>query len=166
MAKPLNLNAGKIEEFQPVEVSTGAGDATKMVQLNGAGKFDISLLPDGVGDDASTFVATGAIAAGDIINIMADGTVQKADAGTNNFEGWGFAPSAITDTSTGNILFDGTISGLSGLTPGAIYYMDASTPGGITLTAPSGSGEIIQKIGRATSATTLSFEPGDSIKLV
>jgi hypothetical protein len=43
---------------------------------------------------------------------------------------------------------------LSGLTPGATYYADPTTPGGITTVMPTGTA-VVQIIGKATSATSL-----------
>lgn len=43
---------------------------------------------------------------------------------------------------------------LSGLTPGATYYADPTTPGGITTVMPTGT-DVVQIVGKATSSTAL-----------
>lgn len=50
---------------------------------------------------------------------------------------------------------------LSGLTPGAAYWLGAA--GGVAATAPSveHSGDVVQFIGKAMSATDLMFAPGE-----
>jgi hypothetical protein len=53
---------------------------------------------------------------------------------------------------------------MSGLTPGAKYFL-ATTAGGVSATAPSGSGNVVQPVGVAINATTLSFNPGDVLVL-
>jgi len=54
---------------------------------------------------------------------------------------------------------DQVISGFSGLTPGATYFISASTAGEIVTPAPISSGNYIYRVGRAVSATELRFEP-------
>ena len=43
----------------------------------------------------------------------------------------------------------GSLPGSPGLTIGAIYYLSASTPGGVTQTPPSKYGEVIKPLFRA-----------------
>jgi hypothetical protein len=50
---------------------------------------------------------------------------------------------------------DGLLAGFSGLTAGAVYFLDPNTPGGITTTVPSVTGQKIQAVGTAFSTTTL-----------
>ena len=45
------------------------------------------------------------------------------------------------------------------LTVGSPIYVDASTAGAITQTAPTGSGKIVQKVGFALTATVVYFNP-------
>jgi hypothetical protein len=42
---------------------------------------------------------------------------------------------------------------------GFVYYLDAATPGDITATAPSGSGDVVYMVGVAKSATEMIFMP-------
>lgn len=159
--KPVQLVSGILTEVEAKIASAGAGDAGKIVALDAGGKIDSTMMPSGIGADAKSMTASEAISAGDIVNVH-DSTgakVRKADATTSSKSAVGFAPSAIASSATGTIQFEGTITGLSGLTIGATYYL-ATTAGGITATPPTGSGQIVQKVGVALSATELSFEPG------
>lgn len=159
--KPVQLVSGVLTEVEAKTASAGAGDAGKIVALDAGGKIDSTMMPSGVGSDSKSMTASEAISAGDIVNVH-DSTgakVRKADATATGKNGVGFAPSAISNGASGTINFEGTISGLSGLTIGATYYL-ATTAGGITETPPSGSGNVVQKVGTAISATELSFEPG------
>lgn len=61
-----------------------------------------------------------------------------------------FAVSAVAAEASGTFLLAGRVTGLSGLTPGATYYVSA-TPGAITSTAPS----LSRQVGVADSLTTL-----------
>lgn len=54
----------------------------------------------------------------------------------------------------------GPVGGFSSLTPGAVYYIDSSTAGAITATAPTGALVWAKSIGYAESATVLFVLPG------
>ena len=159
--KPVQLVSGVLTEVEAKIASAGAGDAGKIVALDASGKIDSTMMPSGVGSDSKSMTASEAISAGDIVNVhdSSGAKVRKADATATGKNAVGFAPSAISNGASGTINFEGTISGLSGLTIGATYYL-ATTAGGITATPPSGSGNVVQKVGTAISATELSFEPG------
>lgn len=159
--KPVQLVSGVLTEVEAKTASAGAGDAGKIVALDAGGKIDSTMMPSGVGSDAKSMTASEAISAGDIVNVhdSSGAKVRKADATTSAKSAVGFAPSAIANGASGTINFEGTITGLSGLTIGATYYL-ATTAGTITATPPTGSGNAVQKVGVAISATELSFEPG------
>lgn len=53
---------------------------------------------------------------------------------------------------------------LSGLTPSQNYFLSETTPGGITTTPPSGTGEIIIHLGRAYTATRFVLQIGVQIR--
>jgi len=59
---------------------------------------------------------------------------------------------------------ESTNTQLSGATPGNVF-LSASVPGGFTSTAPSTAGHVVQRLGVATSATTVNFEPSQPIVL-
>lgn len=159
MAKLLRNNAGQVEEYTPISASTGAGDANKVPQTGANGKLDSTLIPTGTGEDYSR-VASENLAAGDLINVWDDaGTakIRKADATAAGKEAMGFVQSAILSAASGTArIGNGVISGLAGLTIGANYYL-STTAGLYTTTAPSTVGNIIQKVGKAISATELSY---------
>lgn len=58
---------------------------------------------------------------------------------------------------------EGTITGLAGLIPGR-YYL-ATSPGEVTTTPPSASGNVVQYIGEAVSTTEITFERNDGVIL-
>lgn len=150
----------------PVNTSAGAADAGKLPKLDAGGKLDTTMMPSGLGADTGTFIASENISAGNLVNLWNDaGTVKvrKADATSAGKEAHGFCTSAITSGASGIVTFDGTISGLSGLTLGKQFL--SATPGASTATAPSGTGNVVQVVGFAKSATELVFEAGDPITL-
>ncbi|MFN0027720.1 MAG: hypothetical protein ACKV2O_11175, partial [Acidimicrobiales bacterium] len=62
------------------------------------------------------------------------------------------------------VYFEGSDTGVTGLTPGVQFL--STTPGLATATAPSGAGQVVQRVGFATSATALNFQSNDPIVLV
>jgi hypothetical protein len=124
-----------------------------------ATSIDVSGAIDGAASAALT--ASEAIAAGDFVNIYSSSgaKVRKANATDDTKPVNAFAQSAIASGAAGSVRgAGGKISVLSGLTPGATYYL-ATTGGAITTTPPSGSGNLVQEIGVAVSATELLFNP-------
>jgi hypothetical protein len=147
--------------------SAGAGDSGKVVQLDAAGRIDTSMMPVGVGADTATVATSENLAAGDIVNIWNDGgtaKARKADATAEGKEAIGFVLAGVTSPANATVYFEGTITGLTSLTPGARYYA-STTAGAVTATAPSTAANVVQLVGTAITSTTLSFEPGNPITI-
>ena len=166
MAKYVANNAGTLTEVSGLATSAGAGDAGKLVQTDGAGKLDNSLMPVGIGADTQVITTSEALAAGDLVNIWnsTGAKARKADASAAGKEAHGFVLAAFGSAAAATVYFEGTISGLTGLTPGP-QFLSASTAGGSTATAPSTAGNVVQRVGVATSTSTLNFEPNQPIVL-
>jgi hypothetical protein len=163
----LRLVAGRLVEVLGIQASAGAGDAGKIPALDASGKLDPTMMPVGVGADTKALVASEALSAGNLVNVWNDtGTpkARKADGTTAGKEANGFVLAAVDQDATATVYLEGTITGLSGLTPGARQYLH-TTAGGRTETAPSGSGNVVQSVGVALSATELSFEPQEPVTL-
>lgn len=160
------LGSSGLTEKQATTTSTGVADAGKIVALGGDGYLDISVMPVGIGADTRVAVASENLSAGDVVNLYNDaGTLKarKADAtGGVAKKADGFVIAAVTSGANATVYFDGTITGLSGLTPGEIYYL-STTAGAVTTTIPTTATHIAQSVGKALSATELSFEPGEPI---
>lgn len=145
--------------------SAGAGDAGKVVQLDGAGRIDATMMPVGIGADTAIIQASENLAAGDFVNVHNSGgaRVRKADATTAGKEAHGFVLGAVSSGANATVYFEGSNTGVSGQTPGTVFL--ATTAGGATGTAPSASGNVVQKLGVAISATAINFERGEPIVL-
>jgi len=104
-------------------------------------------------------VASGAIAAADVVTLTAAGAVTKAQSDSyGNCKGTiGFSNEAIVDTETGTIIVNGVVTKAGwGLTAGALYYLDDDTAGGITATySDLDVGDFVVVVGKALSATEL-----------
>lgn len=163
----LRIIAGVVTQVFGVQSSAGAANAGDIVSLDESGRIDNSMMPVGIGADTKALPASEALAAGDKINIWSDAGVarmRKADATSPGKQADGFVIAAVSSGATGTAYFEGTNTQLSGLTPGAAYYL-STTAGGVTTTPPSTTGQVVQYLGKALSATELSFEPAQPINL-
>lgn len=159
--KYLYNNAGVLTEKASLQTSAGAGDAGKIPALDASGRLDSSMMPAGIGADTAAIATSESLAAGDFVNIYDNaGTanVRKADATTAGKEAHGFVLAAFTHPTTATVYFEGPNTAVTGRTPGVQYL--ATTAGTSTTTAPSGTGNVVQRIGVATSATNINFESG------
>jgi len=139
--------------------SAGAGDAGKLAMLDAAGKLDVTFMPVGIGADTASIVASENLVAGDFVNVWNDGGVakiRKADATTAGKEAHGFVLAGVASAASGTVYFEGTNTQLSGLTPGPQWL--SATAGRCTATAPSSTGNSVQRVGFAISATAMNFQ--------
>lgn len=145
--------------------SAGAGDAAKVVQLDGSGRIDSSMMPVGVGADTATITASEALSAGDFVNIHDSSgvKVRKADA-TNGRAAHGFVLASVSSSASATVYFEGQNTGVSGKSPGAIQFL-STTAGASTETAPTTAGQIVQQLGIAAGAAVIVFEAEQPITL-
>lgn len=145
--------------------SAGAGDSGKVVALDGSGRIDSTMMPVGIGADTATITTSEALAAGDFVNIWdnSGAKCRKADATVVGKEAHGFVLSAAGSGAPASVLFEGSNTGVTGQTPGVVFL--STTAGVATTTAPSGSGNVVQRIGFATSATSINFQSQQPILL-
>lgn len=145
--------------------SAGSGDSGKVVALDASGRIDTTMMPVGIGADTASITTSEALAAGNFVNVW-DSTgakVRKADATTAGKQAHGFVLSAYGSGVAATVYFEGTNTGVTGLTPGDQFL--STTAGTASAAAPSGSGNVVQRLGVATSATSLNFEPAQPIVL-
>lgn len=168
MAKYLNRDgtSGQVAEVQPVTTSAGAGDATKVAQLDASGRWDASLMPVGITADTFTSTASGALSAGDAVYVTSGGLIARASAAAAGNGADGFVLVASLAAAAATIYFEGRNTGVTGLTVGSRYYLSDVTPGGITATPVSGSTKLHQYVGKAITTTSLAWEADDPITLV
>lgn len=166
MAKFLQNVNGTVTEAVTPTTSAGAGDAGKIPGLDNSGRLDTSFMPTGIGADTQAIAASEALAAGDFVNIHSLGgaKVRKADASTTGKRAHGFVLAAVGSGATATVYFEGNNGQVTGQTPGDVY-LSATTPGQATTTAPSGSGQVVQIVGMATSATSINVNVGQPITL-
>lgn len=149
-----------------VTASAGNASSGKVVALDAAGRIDNSMMPTGIGADTQAILTSEALVAGNLVNIYNNvgvATARKADATIAGKEAHGFVVAGFASGVNATVYFEGNITGLTGLTAGKNYL--AITAGGSTATAPAASGNVVQIVGFATSATTLNFQSTPAITL-
>jgi hypothetical protein len=102
------------------------------------------------------------LSAGDLVNLWNDsGTVKarKANATATGKRADGYVLAAVSGAATATVYVGrgSVITGLSGLTVGEAWL--ATTGGAIASSAPSASGNVVQRVGVALSASSLLFDP-------
>ena len=163
--KFLRLVNGVITEIFGVQTSAGAGNAGDLVSLDNSGRIDNSMMPVGIGADTATITASETLAAGDWVNVWnnSGAKVRKADATTAGKEAHGFVLAAVTSGNPATVYFEGTNTQVSGQTPGPVFLRTTAGVGGPTV--PSASGNVVQQIGIAVSATAVNFERSAPVTL-
>lgn len=138
--------------------SAGAADAGKTVVLGADGKIDSTMFSASGNADSQDMQASEALVAGDWVNIHNVSNafrVRKADATTDGKHAMGFVLQGVAANGTVKVYFEGVNTGVTGMVPGDVYL--TNTPGVGSATPPNGSGNVVQNIGVAISATAVSF---------
>jgi len=161
-------SSGVLTEKSAIVTSDGAGSAGRILALDSSGRIDNSVLPVGLGSDTKPIVCSENLAAGDLVNVYNNtGTAncRKADASGSSAgkTANGFVLASYNSAETALVYFEGSITGLSGLTPGTPMFLSGTTAGLATTTAPTASGHCVQRIGVTISDTEISFEPGEPV---
>lgn len=160
-------NSGVLTEKAGLVTSAGAGDAGKIPALDSGGKLDNSLLPTGVGAETAVVSASEALSAGDFVNIWSSAgafKARRADGSTSAKEAHGFVLAAVLSGANATVYLAGLNNAVTGATPG-VQYLSDSVAGGFASSAPAGTGKTVQRLGIATSATVIAFEPTEPIVL-
>lgn len=165
--KFIRLVSGRLQEIIATVVSAGAANDGDIPALDASGRLDTSVMPVGVVADTKSVVSSESLTAGDFVNVYNNaGTlnVRKADATTSGKEAHGFVLASVTSPAAATVYFEGINTQRSALTVGAKYYLD-TTAGGVVATPPAASGNVVQYIGTALSATELNFEADTGVIL-
>ncbi|ADU99456.1 hypothetical protein [Alicycliphilus denitrificans] len=153
--------SGKTKQMEAKAASAGAGDAGKIPALGPDGKLDMSMMPAGIGADTQIIPASEALSAGNFVNIWSDAGAAKVRLAdnSNGRPADGYVLDAVSSAADATVYpLDGTNSELTGLAPGAEYWL--GTAGGVTNTPldetdAGNANKISQYLGKAKSATEL-----------
>jgi hypothetical protein len=164
-------NAGQLEEVEGLQTSAGAGDAGKIAALDSTGKWDVSMMPVGIAPLVKTYNVSEAVLAGDFVNLWDNGgtlEVRKADATdpAKKADGYVLAAQAVIGQPVDVYFedFNNQVAGLIAGDLGKVAFLSDTTPGRVTTTAPSGAGEIVQRLGKVLSLTEMTVEIAQPVK--
>lgn len=156
---------GQLAEIEATVVSSGVSSAGEIVGLDSTGRLSDTVMPVGIVPEVKNIISSENLSAGNLVNIFNNsGTanVRRAD-NSNGRKVHGFVLASTTSPAAALVYLEGTITGLSALTPGAQEYL--GTAGAATETPPTGTGVLSQQIGTAISATEIAFAPQMTITL-
>ena len=141
---------------QTVAISSGSGISVTGTYPN----FTVAA----TGAVMETYTAGEAISARDMVYVNSSGNIMKADANDVTKQATGFCQSAISNAASGSVTFlrGAKITGFTGLTANATYFLSNATTGAIALYSALtlGTSDIAQVVGIAEGTTVLRFAPG------
>ncbi len=156
--KVLVMTTGQIEQLQSGDtISADVAEVDLIEMDNGnAGTITIcqAVYVDGV--DSVDEAKADAAATMDVVGLVKDVTIAAAANGMIQTDGILVATTGQWDAVTGDT---------GGLTAGTVYYLDASTAGSITSTAPTTVSQYVVQLGRAISTTDMEISISDPILL-
>lgn len=164
-----NLNAAGVLErtvVNAVTASAGAGSSGQLPALDSSGRLDSTFMPVGIGADTAVVTTTEVIAAGSWVNIFDSSGAKARNADASN----GRQAHAFTLLGAGSgapctVYFEGSNTAVSGKTPGATQWLSDVTPGGSTETPPTTAGHGVQQLGYAVSSTVVNENVGNYVTL-
>lgn len=164
----IDAASGNPVEVAPIQASAGAGSGGKIPALTDAGLLDLSMMPVGIGPDTLSIITSEALVAGAQVNIWNNAGVKNvrnadASAASGGKPAHGFVLAAFGSGIAALVYFNGEITGLSGLTPGAPMFLSDVTPGQASATVVTISGHLLQRIGTAVDTTVIQFQPNAGI---
>lgn len=153
----------------PTIAQGDVGTAAIFTQAMYAIQAALAALGAGGAAAAPTFktITDDALNVGSLVYFKSTNHCGLASATAEGKEAVGISLTAVASGAQATIAFGGTVvSGLSGLTPGAFYYM-GTLPGSFVMTAnaPATLDNVVMKIGVALSASQLLFAPETPITL-
>lgn len=153
--------AGKTKQLFGVATSAGAADAGKIPALGADGRFDMSLMPVGIGANTIICPASEAIGAGKFVNFHNNAgvlNVRLAD-NSNARQADGYLKDAAVMAASSTVYpLDTTNTAMTGLTPGARYWLGtagAVIAAALDATDVANAGKVCQELGVAKSASEL-----------
>jgi hypothetical protein len=155
-----NVNAAGVLDrtvTNAVQTSAGAPSSGQLAALDSSGRLDSTMMPVGVAADTAVITTSEVIAAGAWVNIFnsSGAKARNADA-SNSREAHGFTLLGAGSGAPCTVYLEGVDTAVSGKTPGATQYLSDVTPGASQETQPVTAGHLLQRLGVATSATSIS----------
>ena len=137
----------------------GAANANAVPQLDNNGLLDISMFPAGIGVDMFQATASEAITAGSMVNVYSNAgvlAVRNSSGAASGKRANGFVTAAVANGAVATIYRSGANGAVTGLTPGADYWISTAASGALQTAPPAeGSGYVSQRVGTAVTATLI-----------
>lgn len=159
------------QEVIPITTSAGATDGGKVIATDPTtGRLHPNLLPTGVAPVTKQALSSEALAAGNWVNMYNNAgvlNVRNADSSVQGKEANGFVLAAFGNGATVDVYETGTNNQLTGLTPGADYWLDPANPGKSVTPEPAyTAGQVSQYLGRATAANEILFADNAALFII
>lgn len=153
--KPLVINAGQIQQLQSGDSLDIQAEALNLT--NGeAGSVVIGAPVYMFGNDSFKKAQANGSTTKDVVGLVAATSIANGASGAVTIDGVMTATTAQWDAVTGQT---------GGLTFGTRYYLDPSTSGKMTTTAPTTVGQYVVEIGVALSTTEMKVDVKSPILL-
>lgn len=158
LKKPLVISSGQVQQLQSgdtLDAPVSAIDVITATNSNaGAIVIGSPVYPDG--NDSVDLGKADASGTVELLGLVRTVSIGIAGSGEIQTDGVLAATTGQWDTAAGTT---------GGLTAGTIYYLDPSTAGKLTDTAPSTAGQYVVRVGLATSTTEMEITIEPPVKL-
>jgi hypothetical protein len=151
--KPLVITNGQIEQLQAGDTIANPNVVSRLNQSGGTINIGMPVYVDGAGTVAPALAD--AVSTAQVVGLMAEDTANNV-SGNVQTEGFFTANTAQWDAIAGTT---------GGLTAGTRYYVDPTTAGNITASAPTVDGDVVAPIGVAASTTELEISIQTTVRL-
>jgi len=158
LRKPLVMVAGQIQQIQAGDTLDASASEVDVVNLTNNNASPI-VIGNAVYSDAANGVdlaqadASGTV---EVLGLVKDVSIGAASSGAIQTDG------ILAATTTQWDAIAGTTGGLSA---GSVYYLDPSTAGFLTETAPTSVGQYVVRVGKAISTTELEISISQPVLL-
>ena len=156
--KPLVLNGGQIEQLQSGDTLNAAVTEVDVVARTNdeAGAIVIGAPVYVFDNDGVKKAQANASGTAKVLGLVTNSSVSAGASATIQTNG------VLTATTT---QWDAITGQSGGLTAGSYYFLDPSTSGKLTTTAPTSAGQLVVNVGLALSTTEMQINPEKPILL-
>lgn len=156
--KPLVIASGQIQQLQSGDTLDAVVTEVDVVSLTNNNVGAIVIGMPVYSDDANDVdkAQADAVATVEVVGLVQDVSIAAAASGFIQTDG------VLTATTT---QWDAVAGTTGGLTAGSIYYLDETTAGNLTETAPTTTGQFVLRVGKALSTTEMEISVSQPIKL-
>lgn len=154
IVRPLTINNGQIERASASDTVLGPDHSPVTNETGGSLVIGTPVYQTGVANEVAKAHGN-AVSTAKVLGLLMQ-TLADAASGYALTDGRMTATTAEWDAVTGQT---------GGLTPGANYYLDPTTAGMLTTTAPTADGHVVAPVGQAKSTTDFEITILTTIKL-